>query len=165
MEQIILNQTQVDQKCLRIAYQILETNMENAKIYLIGINGNGFLFAQKLSEVLKGICDKEILLGELTLNKKNPLEEASSSIELSDLKNNALILIDDVLQSGTTLMYGVRYFLSVPLANFKTAVLVDRNHKKYPVKADFKGLSLSTSNHSNVEVRFDYPNAQAILLQ
>jgi len=164
MEQIILNAVQVDQKCLRIAYQILETNMDNRKIYLIGINGNGYLFAQKLSEILKDICDKDIHLGELELNKKNPLDEASCSIELLDLKNNALILIDDVLQSGTTLMYGVRYFLSVPLANFKTAVLIDRNHKKYPVKADFKGLSLSTSNHSNVEVRFNYPDAQAVLL-
>jgi pyrimidine operon attenuation protein/uracil phosphoribosyltransferase len=69
--------------------------------------------------------------------------------------NKGLILVDDVLNSGTTLIYAVRYFLDVPLKKFKTAVLVDRNHKKYPVKADFKGISLSTSSLEHVQVVFD----------
>ena len=54
-------------------------------------------------------------------------------------------MVDDVLNSGATLIYAVKHFLNVPLKRFKTAVLVNRNHKKYPVKADFKGISLSTS--------------------
>jgi pyrimidine operon attenuation protein/uracil phosphoribosyltransferase len=69
--------------------------------------------------------------------------------------NKGLILVDDVLNSGTTLIYAVRHFLDVPLTKFKTAVLVDRNHKKYPVKADFKGISLSTSLLEHVRVVFD----------
>ena len=56
--------------------------------------------------------------------------------------------------SGTTLIYGVKHFLDIPLKQFKTAVLADRNHKKYPVKADFKGISLSTSINENVVVDF-----------
>ena len=60
-----------------------------------------------------------------------------------------------VLNSGTTLIYGVKHFLEVPLKKFKTAVLVDRNHKKYPVKADFKGISLSTSLQEHVQVVFE----------
>jgi pyrimidine operon attenuation protein/uracil phosphoribosyltransferase len=55
------------------------------------------------------------------------------------------------VNSGTTLIYAVRHFLNVP-KKFKTAVLVDRNHKKYPVKADFKGISLSTSLLEHVQV-------------
>ena len=58
------------------------------------------------------------------------------------------------MNSGTTLMYAVRYFLNVPLKQFNTAVLVNRNHKKYPVKADFKGISLSTSLQENISVEF-----------
>ena len=50
------------------------------------------------------------------------------------------------------MIYGVKHFLNVPLKQFKTAVLVNRNHKKYPVKADFKGISLSTSLHEHVQV-------------
>ena len=66
-----------------------------------------------------------------------------------------MILVDDVLNSGTTVIYAVRHFIDVPLKKFKTAVLVDRNHKKYPVKADFKGISLSTSLLEHVQVVFD----------
>ena len=69
-----------------------------------------------------------------------------------------MVLVDDVLHSGTTLIYGIKHFLEVPLKQFNTAVLVDRNHKKYPVKADFKGISLSTSINENVSVVFEKEN-------
>ena len=77
------------------------------------------------------------------------------SLKPEEYQNKSLILVDDVLNSGSTLIYGVRYFLDVPIKNFKTAVLVDRNHKRYPVKADFKGLSLSTSLSETVKVIFE----------
>ena len=74
-----------------------------------------------------------------------------------------MILVDDVLNSGTTLVYGVKHFLEVPLKKFKTVVLIDRNHKKYPVKADFKGISLSTSSKEHVQVVFEENNNHAYL--
>jgi len=74
-----------------------------------------------------------------------------------------LVLVDDVLNSGTTLIYGVKHFLDVPLKQFKTAVLVNRNHKKYPVKADFKGISLSTSLKEHVTVIFKEQKSKVIL--
>ena len=73
------------------------------------------------------------------------------------------MLVDDVLNSGTTLIYGVKHFLDVPLKQFKTAVLVNRNHKKYPVKADFKGISLSTSIHEHISVIFTGKKTKVIL--
>ena len=81
----------------------------------------------------------------------------------SEYKNKPIVLVDDVLNSGTTLMYGVKFFLEVPLKRFKTAVLVNRNHKKYPVKADFKGLSLSTSLQEHIHVVFDENESYAYL--
>jgi pyrimidine operon attenuation protein/uracil phosphoribosyltransferase len=72
-------------------------------------------------------------------------------------------LVDDVLNSVSTLMYGVKHFLEVPLKKFKTAVLVDRNHKKYPIKVDFKGISLSTSSHEHVSVVFEEATSYAEL--
>jgi pyrimidine operon attenuation protein / uracil phosphoribosyltransferase len=74
------------------------------------------------------------------------------------------VLVDDVLNSGTALIYAVKHFLDVPLKKFKTAVLVDRNHKKFPVKADFKGISLSTSLQEHVEVVFDENGNDKVLL-
>ena len=72
--------------------------------------------------------------------------------------------MDDVLNSGSTLMYAVKHFLDTELRQLKTAVLVDRNHKKYPIKADFKGVSLSTSIQNHVKVQFDKNSIEAFLL-
>ena len=94
---------------------------------------------------------------------QNPNAPITTSLDKEIYKNKGLVLIDDVLNSGTTLVYGVKHFLEVPLSKFKTAVLVDRNHKKYPVKADFKGISLSTSLQEHVQVVFDATGDYAYL--
>ncbi len=73
-------------------------------------------------------------------------------------------MVDDVLNGGTTLMYAVRHFLAVPLKQLKTVVMVDRNHKKYPIKVDFKGLSLSTSLQDHIEMSFSDDGDQAYLI-
>ena len=86
-----------------------------------------------------------------------------TSLKPEEYKNKSLVLVDDVLNSGTTLIYGVKHFLEVPLKKLKTAVLIDRNHKKYPVKADFKGISLSTSMNEHVAVVFEPKNSYAVL--
>ena len=91
----------------------------------------------------------------MQINKVNPEFPIHTSMTKEQYANKGLVLVDDVLNSGTTLIYAVRHFLDVPLKKFKTAVLVDRNHKKYPVKADFKGISLSTSSLEHVQVVFD----------
>lgn len=152
---LILDHQQINHKIKRIAYQIYESNVEENQIILAGIAKSGYDLAQKLQAELKEIADLEVLLCEVKINKKNPLEEVTTSLSSEEYKNKALVLIDDVLNSGTTLIYGVRHFLDVPLKRFKTAVLVDRSHKKYPVKADFKGISLSTSIHETVKVTFE----------
>ena len=89
------------------------------------------------------------------IDKLKPNAPITTSLSQKEYENKGLVLVDDVLNSGTTLVYGVKHFLEVPLSKFKTAVLVDRNHKKYPVKADFKGLSLSTSLREHVQVVFN----------
>jgi pyrimidine operon attenuation protein/uracil phosphoribosyltransferase len=104
-----------------------------------------------------------VILCEVHINKQNPQDIITTSLTSDQYKNKALILVDDVLSSGTTLIYGVKHFLEVPLAKFKTAVLVDRNHKKYPVKADFKGISLSTSLQEHIQVVFEENNSYAYL--
>jgi pyrimidine operon attenuation protein / uracil phosphoribosyltransferase len=105
----------------------------------------------------------EILLCEVFIDKQNPNSIIKTSLSKSEYQNKGLVLVDDVLNSGTTLIYGVKHFLDVPLTKFKTAVLVDRNHKKYPVKADFKGISLSTSSLEHVQVVFEEKNDCAFL--
>lgn len=162
-ESVILTHQQISDKTKRIAYQIYEANWKENEIVVAGIKGNGFIFASNISKILNKISSLNVILVELNLDKKNPRKTISSSIDEVIFKNKSVVLVDDVLNSGTTLMYGVRYFLDFPLKKFNTAVLVNRNHKKYPVKADFKGISLSTSLQEHVSVIFDKDKSCAVL--
>jgi len=161
---IILTNEQIENKTRRIAYQIYEVNFNEKEIIIAGITGNGFLFAKKIEKVLSKISDLNVVLCEVYIDKKNPLKEVTTSINSSDYKNKSLVLVDDVLNSGTTLIYGIKHFLEVPLKRFKTAVLINRNHKKYPVKADFKGISLSTSLKEHISVVFENSSSHASLV-
>ena len=123
-----------------------------------------FTFSKKIASVLEEISTITVTLCEVIIDKKKPLQPITTSISVNDYKNKPLVLVDDVLNSGTTLIYGIKHFLEVPLKRFKTAVLVNRNHKKYPVKADFKGISLSTSIKEHVQVEFNETTAIAYLV-
>ena len=161
---IILNSVQIHQRIRRIAYQIYESNSDEKEVIIAGVIGNGYIFAEKLVAVLSEISDIKVHICLVTIDKKNPLNPITTSLSVDEYANKSLVLVDDVLNSGTTLIYGVKHFLDVPLQRFKTAVLVDRNHKKYPVKADFKGVSLSTSIKEHVQVDFSKEDALAYLL-
>ncbi|EGV42445.1 phosphoribosyltransferase [Bizionia argentinensis JUB59] len=149
---IILNHEEIVHKIRRIAYQIYESNVDEDEIILAGIDTNGYILAEKLKAALSKISNINPILCRVVIDKKNPLNPITTSLAVSEYANKSIVLIDDVLNSGTTLIYGVKHFLNAPLKQFKTAVLVNRNHKKYPVKADFKGISLSTSLHEHVDV-------------
>jgi len=161
---IILNTLAVSQKIRRIAYQILESNSNEKEVVIVGIVGNGLLLAKKLVVDLNKISDIKTTLCEIVINKKNPLDPISTTLDEKNYKNKSIVLVDDVLNSGATLIYAVKHFLNVPLKRFKTAVLVNRNHKKYPVKADFKGISLSTSINEHVVVEFNKNETIAYLM-
>ena len=162
-ENCILNHNEINHKIKRIAYQIYESNVEEQEVILAGIESNGYLFAKKLSTALAEICDITPTLCKVIIDKKHPTNPITTSLTKEAYTNKSLVLVDDVLNSGTTLIYGVKHFLDVPLKQFKTAVLVNRNHKKYPVKADFKGLSLSTSIHEHITVVFTGKKTKVIL--
>ena len=162
-QNIILSNREIEQKIKRISYQIYETFVDEHEIIIAGISKNGYVFARKLAESIELISPIKVVLCEVIINKQKPHLPIQTSISREIYENKGLVLVDDVLNSGTTLIYGVRHFLDVPLKKFKTAVLVDRNHKKYPVKADFKGISLSTSLQEHVQVVFEEKGAYAVL--
>jgi pyrimidine operon attenuation protein/uracil phosphoribosyltransferase len=152
---LILDHDKITQKVNRIAYQIFEDNYTEKEIIMAGIAPKGFQFAKLLSETLENISKIKIQLVELKINKDSPID---SKIELSinekDLSNKVIIVVDDVLNSGRTLIYGVNYFLNGPIKKLSTAVLVNRNHRRFPIHADYVGTSLSTTLQDHVEVKF-----------
>jgi pyrimidine operon attenuation protein/uracil phosphoribosyltransferase len=160
---IILNTEQINQKIARIAHQIIESNIDEKEVIIAGIEKNGYIIAVKLKEILTKISDLNITTCSVKINKNNPLDEVATSLSKEEYRNKSLVLVDDVLNSGATLIYAIKHFLDTEIKQFKTAVLVNRNHKKYPVKADFKGISISTTTISHVKVRFKENIAEAFL--
>ena len=160
----ILTNSQIKRKIKRISLQIIESNIEEKEVVLAGIEQNGFLLAKELSKMITELSNLNVKLCSLKIDKKNPLNNISTSLNSSEYSNKSIVVVDDVLNSGSTLMYAVKHFLDSELRQLKTAVLVDRNHKKYPIKADFKGVSLSTSIQNHVKVQFDKNSIEAFLL-
>ena len=160
---VILTKTEIEHKIKRMAYQIYEANVSETEVIIAGIVQNGYTLAEKLKKTVEKISPIQVTLCKVQMDKKNPITTITTSLSPEEYTNKSLVLVDDVLHSGTTLIYGIKHFLEVPLKQFKTAVLVDRNHKKYPVKADYKGISLSTSLNENVSVIFEKGNDRAVL--
>lgn len=159
----ILSHKEIEHKIKRIAYQIYESNANETEIVIAGIESNGYILAKKIKQQLDQISDIESTLCKVKINKEAPTEPITTSVKKEDYTNKSIVLIDDVLNSGSTLIYGIKHFLDVPLKQFKTAVLVNRNHKKFPVKADFKGISLSTSLFEHVHVNISKQPYEAYL--
>ncbi len=159
----ILSHKEIEHKIKRIAYQIYESNANETELVIAGIESNGYILAKKIKANLDKISSIECTLCKVTIDKAEPTKPIKTSISKEDYTNKSIILIDDVLNSGSTLIYGIKHFLDVPLKQFKTAVLVNRNHKKYPVKADFKGISLSTSLFEHVHVNLSKKPYEAYL--
>ena len=149
---LIMNSKRINDCAHRISYQIVESSINKKEIVLIGIKKNGFIFAKKIYDFLKKISDQKIELLSFEINKKNPHESIALKNQFNNIDNSSVILIDDVLNTGKTLMYSIKFLLNYKINQLKTAVLIDRNHKNFPVKVDFKGLSLSTTMNEHVEV-------------
>lgn len=150
----ILNQIQIDQKLNRIALQIWEENAQENSILLAGVKGNGFVLAKELTEKINQLTGIKADCIEIQIDKANPL---IGSVQLSDsnpdLKNGVLVLVDDVLNTGKTLMAAIQFFLPKPFKRIQVMVLVNRSHKNYPVQADYTGMNLSTTLQEHVEVK------------
>tara|TARA_B100000768_G_C11283121_1_gene379942 strand:- start:1371 stop:1883 length:513 start_codon:yes stop_codon:yes gene_type:complete len=149
----ILESEQIERKIQRIARQIAEAFIDADQIHLISIAGNGEPFAHRISEALQSICNAHIETSTLKLKKSAPLEvPIQLSNDLRRLTGEQVVIVDDVLNSGKTLMYAVHHILSAGPARVATAVLVDRIHRSFPIRADFCGLSLSTNLKEHIDV-------------
>ncbi len=167
MKDIILAHKQITHIIKRMAYQVYEDNISEEELIVAGVRGEGFILAQLIADELEKISDLNIELLAIEIDKKNPIEKdivLNPKRNAEDLHQKSVVVIDDVLNSGSTLLFSLQPFLKQPMHQIKTAVLVNRNHKKYPVKADFKGISLSTSSHENVKVSLA-PEAFQVVLE
>jgi pyrimidine operon attenuation protein/uracil phosphoribosyltransferase len=161
----ILSTLQIKQKINRLAFQVYENNFSEKDILIVGIEGNGYKVAQQLRDKLQEISSQKINLGKITVDKDKPWDgEPKVDFKEKDFVNKTIVLVDDVLNSGKTLMYAVKLFLDKPVKKINTVILVDRSHTRFPVKADYVGLTLSTTLQERIEADFSTRQKEAVYL-
>ena len=153
MSSHILDSKKADQKIRRIALEILERNLNEPNIVVAGVLNTGFELAKQICRELEHFSGKSFPCHAVKIHKPAPLEQPISCDVPSDLLKSAiLILVDDVQNSGKTMAHALRYFLDYPVKAIQTCVLIDRRHNSFPVRADYVGLSLSTTLKEHVSV-------------
>lgn len=150
---IVLNHEQVQRKLLRIAHQLHEENHHEKGVVLVGIAPRGAALARRLGSLLQEISELDVEVLELRLDKDLPLEKpVKLNADIVTLRDRVVLLVDDVLMSGRTMMHAASYLVQVPLKRLATVVLVDRRHRAYPIRADIVGLTLSTTLQEHISV-------------
>ncbi|MFN8350664.1 MAG: phosphoribosyltransferase family protein [Flavobacteriales bacterium] len=150
---LLLDHERVQRKLRRIAIQLQEEHWNAGSLVLAGIAPRGTKLAQRLARMLAEGSQLQVDVMELTLDKDAPLARPpKSSLEPSALRGRTVVLVDDVLMSGRTLMHAAAYLVAQDPARLTTVVLVDRRHRTFPIRADIVGLTLSTTVQEHISV-------------
>jgi pyrimidine operon attenuation protein / uracil phosphoribosyltransferase len=150
---VILTQDVIEKKIKRIAYEIYEHNSDEQEIIIAGIWDRGMILAEKIAALLREISPLRIRLLQLNLDKQRP--EGVKLSEEMDFSGRVIVLVDDVANSGRTMLYALKPFLQFLPRKIQTAVLVDRKHKSFPLSVDFVGYSLATTLQDMVMVEME----------
>jgi len=155
----LLSKEQIQAKLNRIVHQIHELCFSEEEIIICGIiPGNGSTIAERVADQLETISSIRINRTSIEINKDNPLaDKIKCNLRSEEYANKTVVIVDDVSNSGKTLMYAAKYFLESPIKAIRPLVLVDRNHSVYPIKPSFVGLTVSTTlqDHIHVEMNAD----------
>jgi pyrimidine operon attenuation protein / uracil phosphoribosyltransferase len=148
----ILTKEVAEKKLRRMALEVCEKNYAENEIVVAGIKGSGMVVAEKICAQLKEVFAGNIRLVTVELDKKHPAE--ISVVPATDFNAKIVLLVDDVANSGKTMLYALKPLLAAYPKKIQTLALVERTHKSFPVDVDYTGLSVSTTpdEHIYVEV-------------
>ncbi len=160
---LLLDKERISYKLQRMAYEVWEHNSGEKEIVLIGIAKGGKILADNLSAILKKISPLKVVSISIDINKKKPLNNAIEFNE--DLTGRAVILVDDVVNSGKTMIYSLHSILSYDIKKLMVAVLVDRKHKSFPIASDIVGHTVATTLQEHIEVETEGNEIIAVYLE
>ncbi|MBK8562303.1 MAG: phosphoribosyltransferase [Saprospiraceae bacterium] len=150
----VLNERKIRQKIRRLAIEILEHNHDEPELILAGINNRGMAFAKLLEAELQSISKLPLTLTQLRVSPADPLStEVTIGMPIEALRGKAVIVVDDVANTGRTIFYACKPLLETLPKKIEVAVIVDRSHKSFPVKVDYFGISLATTLLENIDVQ------------
>jgi pyrimidine operon attenuation protein / uracil phosphoribosyltransferase len=151
---LILDSRQVKQKIRRMAFEIFENNFKEKQLILAGIDGQGYVLAGHLAKELETIAQLEVRLVKVSLDKLAPQQsDVKLDCDIKEIRKKCIVLIDDVLNTGRTFVYGLKPFLGIEVKKIETAVLVNRSHPNFPIYPMYTGYELSTTIDEHVEVK------------
>jgi pyrimidine operon attenuation protein/uracil phosphoribosyltransferase len=157
---LILDAAQVKQKIRRMAFEIYERNFKEKNIIVAGIDGQGYTLAKLLAKEVEAISPIEVTLVKVSLDKMAPQQgDVELDCEIKEVKKKCIVLVDDVLNTGRTLAYGLKPFLNTEVKKIETAVLVNRSHVLFPIYPQYTGYELSTTLKEHVEVQLGKESA------
>jgi pyrimidine operon attenuation protein/uracil phosphoribosyltransferase len=146
----ILDAGTAARKMERMAYEMVENNLDEKLLILAGIRESGSVIARNIQQLLKQISDISTELITITLDKKQPDEVVITPA--LDFNNKVVIIIDDVANSGKTMLYAMKPLLAFHPKKIQTLALVERTHKTFPVQTDYVGLSVATTLQEHIFV-------------
>ena len=149
----ILSKLAAEKKLRRMALEIVENNAEEKQLILAGIKESGTIVAKSIQQMLKEFSKVKTDLISIKLDKKKPT--AVSLSKKMSFDDKVIIVIDDVVNSGQTLLYALKPFLDSHPKKIQTLVLVERRHNNFPVRPDYVGLSVSTTLQEHIVVEVD----------
>ena len=149
---LVLDKERISRKLRRMALEVAEQNIEEKHLMIAGIEGNGEIVAKCLAKDLKelGIQTDSITI---RLNKKDPVDVTFD--RSMDFNNKVIIIVDDVANTGKTMLYALKPFLNAHPSKIQTLVLVERSHKMFPIQTDYVGLSITTTLQEHIKVKVE----------
>ncbi len=149
----ILSAEKAKMKLRRMAYEVIERNSNEKQLVLAGVKGNGYEIAQMLQQVLVDIAPFSIELLLIDIDKQKPLN--CKMEEQVHLSGKVIVVVDDVVNSGKTLLYSLLPLLKATPNKIETLTLVERSYKTHPVHVDYVGISLATTFHDHIIVEVE----------
>ena len=146
----ILTKEVAEKKMQRMALEVAEQlSGDDVPVVLIGIKESGVVIAEKIGELLRPLLP-DVRVISCIINKKLPGEvELSEAVDFNGMN---VIVIDDVTNSGRTLLYALKPLLQFHPKRIQTLSLVERMHKSFPIKPDYVGLSIATTLQEHIQV-------------
>ncbi|KOF02542.1 hypothetical protein AWW67_12485 [Roseivirga seohaensis] len=159
----ILDKSQIEQKIRRMAYEIYEQNHELKQIILVGVAENGLKISSMLKKEIESISKISVHVAKLSVEKDAPVQPQVQFSDFPEIEQFTMVLVDDVMNSGRTMIYALDPFLKMGAKKIQTAVLVNRSHKRFPISVDYKGLELATTIQEHIQVNLTDSDFSAYL--
>lgn len=168
---IIMDESAIKRAITRISHEIIERNRGVEDLVLVGIRTRGIPFAERLGKKISEIEEKNLDVKYIDITPyRDDLERDSVDVEVEesldfDITDKTVILIDDVLYTGRTVRAALDAIVhSGRPKKVQLAVLIDRGHREFPIRPDFVGKNVPTSQEESVRVMFEEIDSEDIVL-